>query len=360
MLTASILLMALGVLGAFDIAYFHHHRSQLLVKPECARESWIHVARGIIYTAQFLLVPNIAFHGRWSWAFAALMVLDVAIGFSDILEEPRSRARQGGISGGEYFMHMLLSVIVGAELLACGQAAWSWRQEATALVLHGEVPMSIRVVLGMMALGAFAVSVLEALALGAQDAKPRPIHVRVTVPAPVHRVWNTTQDHRLHPSWDHRFSRITMVHEDEQGSWDGPERTPDPRIQAGTLMRYEKRVAGVLIAGFGRYKLHKPMRQSTFAFWSDDWRSLIASGVGLWLYTPLPDGSTEFSTSYTYEVRWGALGKVVDRWLFRPMFQWYTEQSFRRLMRNHFGVRSPRVWGREGAKPAHARSLSAA
>jgi len=34
-------------------------------------------------------------------------------------------------------------------------------------------------------------------------------------------------------------------------------------------MRYERDLLGMTIRGFGRYKLHKPMRQSTFEFWSE-------------------------------------------------------------------------------------------
>jgi hypothetical protein len=93
------------------------------------------------------------------------------------------------------------------------------------------------------------------------------------------------------------------------------------------------------------------MRPSTFEFWSDDGRSLLRRGVGLWLSTPRPGGGTEFSTSYPYETRWGLLGRVVERWVFRPLFLRYTEQSFRRFARGWFGEARPRVLGREGRRP---------
>ena len=108
---------------------------------------------------------------------------------------------------------------------------------------------------------------------------------------------------------------------------------------------------GVTIGGWGRYALHKPMRQSTFAFGSDDPRSLIARGAGLWLYSDVGDGRVEMSTSYTYEVRWGVFGRLFDRLVFRPLFQLYTEASFRRLARDYFGERRPLVLGRDGRRP---------
>ena len=115
-------------------------------------------------------------------------------------------------------------------------------------------------------------------------------------------------------------------------------------------MRYEKRLPGFTIRGFGRYKLHRFQRQSTFEFWSDDRRSLIRRGTGLWLYREIP-GGTEFATSYDYAPRWGTFGRVIDRYLFRPMFQRYTEASFRRLARRYFSERRPVVLGAEGRRP---------
>lgn len=116
-------------------------------------------------------------------------------------------------------------------------------------------------------------------------------------------------------------------------------------------MRYETRVGPVLIRGFGRYKLHRPMTQSTFEFWSDDFRSLIRRGVGLWLYRALPDGRCEFSTSFSYEARWGVFGRFIDRLFFRPLFQALTEASFRRLARNYFSAPRALVLGRDGRLP---------
>jgi len=43
----------------------------------------------------------------------------------------------------------------------------------------------------------------------------------------------------------------------------------DDEIRTGTLMRYERTVLGMTIRGFGRYTLHRPMRQSTFELRSE-------------------------------------------------------------------------------------------
>jgi len=360
MTTPTVLLCMIGFLGAIDIAYFHTWRGRLVLRPETRREAWIHVARGFCYAAQFAVVPNVQLRGGLYALAFALFGLDATIAALDVAEEPRARAAQGGLCGGEYAMHVLLSVLVGAFLCAYFTRSWHWLSQPTALTVGSTVPGALRILAGLMAVGSAATATVEALVLVEQTLPaPAPIHVRVRLDAPVERVWNLTQDHRVHPSWDHRFSKIVMRHEEEGEPHRAPLGTPDPRIQTGTVMRYEKRILGLTVRGFGRYKLHRPLRQSTFEFWSDDARSLIRRGAGLWRYTPLADGRTELATSFTYQVRWGILGRLIDRCMFRPLFQRYTEQSFRRLARRYFDAGDARVLGRDGRHPQRFESVAA-
>lgn len=360
MLLPSVLLTIIGVLGAFDIAWFHTWKGRLVARSECRAEAVTHILRGFVYSTQFVVVPNLELRGRWLFALGLLFGADIAVGITDILLEPKSRASQGGISGNEYLVHMILSVLVGAELCSIASSVAPLAAEPTSLAIVTSVPRWLRLLLGVMAFGSFACAIGETLLLIESTAPPpEPIHVRVRLRASLDRVWSLTQDHRIHPSWDHRFDRIVMLHEDGT-AWDGPTNTPDPRIKNGTKMRYEKSVLGITIRGFGQYKLHRPMRQSTFAFGSDDRRSLIARGVGLWLYTDLGDGQVEMSTSYTYQVRWGLFGRAFDRRVFRPLFQRYTEASFRRLARAFFDDPNPRVLGRSGRRPARFEARAAA
>lgn len=185
-----------------------------------------------------------------------------------------------------------------------------------------------------MALGLVVHTLMDAPTLVARALPPpRPVHVSVRIPTTVRELWRLTQDHEVHPRWDHRIDDIIMLG------------APGEPIQTGTRMQYRKSVLGMTIAGEGRYKLHRPERQSTFEFSSRDPRSLIARGAGLWLYRRVAGGLVEFSTSYTYEVRWGTLGRIVDHMLFRPLFQWETERSFRRLATEFFHPKTPRVLG---------------
>ncbi len=49
------LLAAIGVIGAFDIAYFHTWKGRLTTRPECRAEAIVHVLRGFVYAAQFVV-----------------------------------------------------------------------------------------------------------------------------------------------------------------------------------------------------------------------------------------------------------------------------------------------------------------
>ncbi len=335
MLASGLLLLAIGLLGAFDVFYFHQARARITERREARREAWIHVARGVVYTLQFVAVPNLRFAGAWYGVFIALYATDAAIAVADILCEPAARREVGGLPRGEYLAHIVLSVLVGALLWSLALGTWRWPAAPTAVTWAPAMPGALRVVLAVLGAGSLATTLRDVAALVTQTPPP-PVHVAVRLRAPLAEVWRITQDHRLHPSWDHRFTTITMLSD---------------QITTGTCMRYEKRIAGMVVRGLGRYKLHRPMQQSTFEFWSGDPRSPIRRGVGLWRYVPAPDGSVEFRTSYQYEVRWGVLGRVLDRVVLRGWFQRETERSFARLRRELFADAGSAVVGRCGRKP---------
>jgi hypothetical protein len=334
---ASIVLLVIGVLGAVDSLYFHAHTAKLALRDDARREAQLHVIRGGLYVVQFLVLPNIALYGAWVWALLPLFALDIGFAALDIYEESRTRVARGSLPAGEYCMHIALSVLVGVFLCLVAQQAISWHAQPSAVAWTDAVPTWIRASTATIAAGCALFSTLEAFALWASRSPAPPLHIAIALHATVQEVWDITQDHRIHPTWDYRFSEIEMH---GAGS-----------IQTGTTMTYTRRILGLLICGWGRYKLHKPQLQSTFEFGSASPLSLIEDGAGLWRYRELPGGWMEFATSFTYRVRWGTLGFVIDRLLFRPAFQWLTEQSFRRLAQLYFAGRASAVRGRRGHKP---------
>ncbi len=166
-------------------------------------------------------------------------------------------------------------------------------------------------------------------------AKPRsgPIFVETRIRGSLDEVWRRTQEPALHERWDLRFTSITYAHRSDESE---PQK-----------FRYATRIGcGAEIEGWGETageKLSDGKRTSALKFGSDDPRSLIRSGSGYWQYEQVEDG-VRFLTVYDYEVRWGLLGRVFDRVLFRPALGAATAWSFDRL----------RLWIEAGVEPRRA------
>lgn len=149
--------------------------------------------------------------------------------------------------------------------------------------------------------------------------KANKIVVEAIIPCAVETLWARSQEPDLHVLWDIRFSHIKYLEElDEKGF---------------QLMDYRTKIGfGVEIKGIGRYLQNTPLKHSTFEFESDDWKSLIKIGRGIWQYKPCAEG-TYFRTVYDYETNYALFGALVDRILFRPLMQFATEWGFETLRR---------------------------
>lgn len=165
------------------------------------------------------------------------------------------------------------------------------------------------------------------------------IYVETRVHGRLEDLWQRTQDPVLHKRWDLRFSEIDYLPRDG----DEPQRFRyETRIGFGLRIRGEGESTGTRDSVAGE-------RTSALRFWSDDPKSLIREGSGYWRYVPTADG-VRFLTWYDYRPRFGALGRLVDRLLFRPLIGWATAWSFDRL----------RLWVDKGIDPALSMQRSLA
>jgi hypothetical protein len=152
------LLLVIGHLGAFDVLYFHWWKCRLGDRPECRREVLWHTVRHLVYAAQFLVIANLRFRGAAVALLGVLYAADVFVAWADVWEEKRSRQGQGGLPRGEYFMHIVLSVLVGIYLMAVFTVAWPDRLLPTAITVEPPaVPAALRAL--MTAMGVTAVLV---------------------------------------------------------------------------------------------------------------------------------------------------------------------------------------------------------
>ncbi|WP_338872517.1 hypothetical protein [Myxococcus stipitatus] len=227
-----------------------------------------HTARHLIYALQFLWVPHMRFQG---WALGLLVVLytaDVVVAFADVWEERDSRASQGGLPRGEYFMHVVLSVLVGLYLMATFQAVWTDRLLPTGLRLDPPaVPGVLRglmTVMGATALLTFGKDLArwrafrrQPRAIPTRQPSLQRIVVEVLIPAPVETVWERTQDPGLHTAWDIRFTSIRALSEQDARGFH--------------LMDYRTHVGfGLEVVGWGRYLASSLHQRSVFEFGADD------------------------------------------------------------------------------------------
>jgi hypothetical protein len=160
------------------------------------------------------------------------------------------------------------------------------------------------------------------------------IYVEERIHAPLDALWDHTQDPARHERWDLRFTDIHHL--------------PRPDPAEPQRFRYATRLGfGIGIEGtgesVGQRDLPDGSRTSSLSFGSPQARSLIREGRGYWKYVPTGDG-IRFLTSYDYDVRYGAVGRLVDRLAFRPLIGWATAWSFDRL----------RLWLERGIDPAQA------
>ena len=149
-------------------------------------------------------------------------------------------------------------------------------------------------------------------------------------------LWTYTQTPTLHERWDLRFSQIAYL--------------PKERESEPQRFRYATRIGlGLEVAGEGESVGERDNadraggRTSALKFGSDDHRSIIREGSGYWRYIPTSDG-IRFLTWYDYRTRFGPLGALFDKIVFRPIIGWATAWSFDRL----------RLWLEDRIEPAYA------
>jgi hypothetical protein len=139
-------------------------------------------------------------------------------------------------------------------------------------------------------------------------------------------IWRLSQTPEQHVRWDARFTDIKYL----------PRSGPDEPQR----FRYATRMGGLEIAGWGETVGQPDGRGSALRFGSDSPLSLIREGAGCWVYKE-EAGGVHFSTVYDYETRYGWVGRVADRLLFRPLMIAATRWSFDRL----------RLWIERGIAP---------
>lgn len=163
------------------------------------------------------------------------------------------------------------------------------------------------------------------------------IYVEILIRGTMDELWRLTQTPDLHAQWDLRFTDIEYLPRSDET--EAQQFLYATRIGFGLAIQGKGETVGQRDGTNGEHS-------SALKFWSDDPKSLIREGAGYWRYVPTKDG-VRFMTSYDYRVRFGALGRIFDALVFRPLIGWATAWSFDRL----------RLWVEKGIDPASSLRL---
>ncbi len=112
-----IFLLAFGTIGAIDEFFYHNLKFNLLERSQSYIENLLHTVRLLLYAFIYFFIANVELYGNFVFILAMLMILDIIVGYGDIIVEKESRKDLGGLPTGEYLLHMSLSGALGAFYL---------------------------------------------------------------------------------------------------------------------------------------------------------------------------------------------------------------------------------------------------
>lgn len=127
------LFLAQVLLSSLDGLYLHLWKYRLHERPESRAEHILHSLRAWLFLPFLLLLAWQPSGGLLS-LLLGLIGIDIFVGLADVLEEHRSRKSLGGLSRGEYFLHVIL-IMLHSTVLSLSLAALLLKQSVTPALL---------------------------------------------------------------------------------------------------------------------------------------------------------------------------------------------------------------------------------
>jgi hypothetical protein len=157
MTTALWLLALLGLLGAFDTAYYHEWRARLPARGRAvASELKLHAARDFFYAAMFATLPWLAFRGWWVLVVSGILLAEAILTMADFIVEATYINTFGDVYAGERVTHNTMGITYGAMIAFLMPTLSQWWQEPASLAAaHHPVPAFLPWALTVMAVGVF-------------------------------------------------------------------------------------------------------------------------------------------------------------------------------------------------------------
>jgi hypothetical protein len=117
-------------LGAVDGLFLHLWRYRLYARPASKREHLYHTIAAVLFAGTLPAVFLWETGGLLLWTGVVLIGADLVVSLADMLAETDSRADLGGLSRGEYVLHMVIMMAKGSAislaLAARPETAWAF------------------------------------------------------------------------------------------------------------------------------------------------------------------------------------------------------------------------------------------
>ncbi|MGB7210328.1 MAG: hypothetical protein WBD27_16860 [Pyrinomonadaceae bacterium] len=153
------------IVGAVDLFYFHIWKYKLHARPESRFEHNLHMTSAILMVpvAYFLYFQN--FGGYALWVAVFFIVAGFATEILDVLFEGDSRASLGGLTTGEFSLHVTATIlkITSFALMFAVKPIGAWSLNSP-IVLDTHGPMAELIALIVM-IGSFLVAILHLVLL---------------------------------------------------------------------------------------------------------------------------------------------------------------------------------------------------
>ncbi len=127
-----VFLVLFAILSFVDGVYLHLIKYRLQEKKDSKNEHLAHTGRAILFIPITLMLFYWNLSGLFLWFLAALVAIDLGVEAFDVLEEKKSRAKIGGLSSGEYLLHVVLTTtrVVALTLSLASKPVEAWISSA--------------------------------------------------------------------------------------------------------------------------------------------------------------------------------------------------------------------------------------
>jgi hypothetical protein len=149
------------ILGAVDLFYYHIWKYRLHTRPESRYEHKLHMLFAFIMVPVAFLLFYADFGGYALWAGVIAVVSALGVEVMDVFSENDSRASIGGLTTGEYSLHVVLTILKVAAFtfIFASKPAAAWSTDSP-LFLGTYGSMGELIAMKVMA-GSFLVGILH-------------------------------------------------------------------------------------------------------------------------------------------------------------------------------------------------------